>query len=103
MMRLYSVYDSCSNVWNPVCTARNDDEAMRGFHLSCCDPNIPEGFLSDIAIYHVGDFDELTGAIIPCEPVMIIRGNNYKVLSDREAIRRNCFGGNTYEMAAEEN
>lgn len=103
MKRLYSVYDSCSNVWNDVASARNDDEAMRGFHLSCCDPKIPESFLADIAIYHVGDFDELTGAVIPCDPVMIIRGNNYKILADREKIRRKFYGGDVDEMAAEEN
>lgn len=87
-MKLYSVYDRVSDYWQAPNMARTDGEAVRGFSVSCQNPNIPENYLADISLYLIGEFDECTGALVPCRPKLCIHGNDYTILSQRKAFDR---------------
>ena len=84
MIELYSVYDRVSNSWQPPVGARNANEAVRGFSLSCYDPKIPTPYLSDISLHFVGRFDEVSGVIEPVKPTLTIRGDDFMIISARE-------------------
>lgn len=87
-MKLYSVYDRVSDFWQAPLMSRNDGEAVRGFCVSCQNPNIPENYLSDISLYLIGEFDECTGALVPCRPKLCLHGNDYTILSQRKAFAK---------------
>lgn len=104
MRDLYSVYDRVSDMWQDPIVASNDKEASRGFILSCSNPGIPELYLADIALYHIGMFDELTGEVIGNKPRRIMDGDDLNVKRYREVFKRTTeTGGNDHEISHEEN
>lgn len=86
MKQIYSVFDSVTGVYNDPVVAVNDGDAVRGFVFSCANPHIPESYLADIALFHIGDYDELDGRVNSFKPRIIIRGNDYSILAKRHAV-----------------
>lgn len=86
MKQIYAVFDTVTGIYNDPVVNINDGDAVRGFTLSCVNPQIPESFLSDIVLYHIGDFDELDGRVNSFKPRLIMRGNDYSILAKRHAM-----------------
>lgn len=92
MKNLYAVYDRVSDHWNDVISCGNDAEAVRGFVHSCSNLSIPENFLKDIAIYRIGVFDECTGVICDADQKLIMVGDDYNIISNRDYIFKKMRG-----------
>lgn len=86
MKQIYSVFDTVTGVYNDPVVAVNDGDAVRGFVFSCANPQIPESYLGDIALHHIGDFDELMGRVNSFNPRIVMRGNDYSILARRHAV-----------------
>lgn len=102
MKNLYAVYDRVSDHWNDVISCNNDAEAVRGFVHSCSNPSIPENFLKDVAIYRVGSFDECTGAVFSADHKLVMVGDDYNVIANRDYILKK-MRGIPDEISEEEN
>lgn len=98
-MILYSVHDCVSGVWQEPISAHNDSEACRAFMISCINPSIPESYLNDIALYRVGEFDEIncSGCFYP--PVRVLSGYDPSIIRYRKV--SNDIGGNSNEISNE--
>lgn len=99
MKKLYAVYDRVSDFWQPPVIANNDNEAARGFILSCCSPAIPESFLGDISLNFIGEYDETTGDLHQNCKRMVIRGDD--IVVKRFRAESNCEVDNN-EISEEE-
>lgn len=100
MKNLYAVYDRVSDFWQPPVIANNDNEAARGFILSCSSLAIPESFLGDISLHFIGEYDETTGALVQNLKRFVIRGDD--ILIKRRRANSDCEVDNN-EISEEEN
>lgn len=83
MKNMYSIYDRVSNQFLDPQPHVNDDAARRAFMMSCADPAVPELYLRDIELSHIGVFDETTGEIVTCRPRQVMNGNSPAILELR--------------------
>ncbi len=78
-MKLYSVFDKVSKVFQFPCAVENDEAAIRGF-AGLADSY---KFFTDLELYCVGSFNLETGAIIPVEfPSLVCSGSQFPVVKD---------------------
>lgn len=75
MKQLYAVYDRVSNQYLDPQAHLNDGVATRSFMMSCADPSIPESYLHDISLVHVGGFDENSGVVVPVNVRTVLFGD----------------------------
>lgn len=87
MKFFYCTRDSVSGTWQDPVACFTEGEAIRSFCLSLAMSKIPESFLKDIDLYHVGSFDETSGHVDFCEPRHIISGTHDDVRSWRESVK----------------
>ena len=68
-MKLFSVFDNKAVFFQDPFVQRSVAEAIRAFTVACNDPKTSL-FLhpNDYVLFEVGEFDERTGVIVPCEP-----------------------------------
>lgn len=83
MKNMYSIYDRISNQFLDPQPHVNDDAARRSFMMSCANPNVPELYLRDIELSHIGVFDESTGEIVTCRPRQVMIGNSPAIMELR--------------------
>lgn len=79
-----------------------DSDAKRAFNWALGAADMPEVYLKDIDLYCIGSFDELSGQVIPCEPVHIINGYNDDVICNREYWKK-CMEVQVNNAVSEEN
>lgn len=63
---MYTVYDAAAQAYGPPFFSRTHGEAIRSFESACADPQ--RDFFkhaTDYSMWHIGQFDDQTGAIIP--------------------------------------
>lgn len=64
---LYSVVDTRSNIFGNPFSSINNQTALRDFNRAFLDPNTDiHHFPIDYCLYHIGTFNDVTGAIVPC-------------------------------------
>lgn len=102
MKSLYAVYDRVSDHWNDVISCSTDGEAVRGFIHSCSNLSIPENYLKDIAIYRIGSFDEVDGLISDSERKLVMVGDDYNIIANRDYLFKKLRGVSD-EISEEEN
>lgn len=67
-MRVYSVYDSKAEAYLIPFFASTDAVAMRMFTQAAADPNHNfHQFAADYTLFHIGEWDEEKGSLIPAE------------------------------------
>lgn len=78
-MKLYSVFDKVSKVFQFPCAVENDETAIRGFaDLSCSYKYFP-----DLELYCVGSFNLETGVITSVEvPSLVCSASQFPVVKD---------------------
>lgn len=75
-MKLYSVFDKVSKVFQFPCAVENDDSAIRGF-AGLADSY---KFFSDLELYFVGSFNLETGVISPVDvPSLVCSASQFPV------------------------
>lgn len=68
----FSVYDSKAAVFCTPFFSENNHTALRAFRYAANDQTTEIGkYPSDYTLYKIGTFDNLTGEILPVEPVPI--------------------------------
>lgn len=78
-MKLYSVFDKVSKVFQFPCAVENDEVAVRGF-AGLADSY---KFFPDLELYCVGSFNLETGVITPVEvPSLVCSGSQFPVVKD---------------------
>lgn len=78
-MKLYSVFDKVSKVFQFPCSVENDETAMRGF----ADLAGSYKYFSDLELYCVGSFNVETGVITPVEvPSLVCSASQFLVVKD---------------------
>lgn len=78
-MKLYSVFDKVSKVFQFPCAVENDEAAIRGF-VGLADSY---KFFSDLELYCVGSFNLETGVISPSDvPSLVCSGSQFPVVKD---------------------
>lgn len=79
-MKLYSVFDKVSKVFQFPCAVENDETAIRGF-AGLADSY---KFFPDLELYCVGSFDMETGLITPIEvvPAFVCSASQFSVVKD---------------------
>ena len=77
-MILVTVFDKKAEKHGNVYTELNTAVAIRGFAEACQNPKSPMGmFPEDIELCLVGEYDEITGIIIPKQPTTIAKAIEY--------------------------
>lgn len=75
-MKLYSVYDKVSKVFQFPCAVENDESAIRGFAGLAGSYK----FFSDLELYCVGLFNMESGAITPVDlPTLVCSASQFVV------------------------
>lgn len=75
-MKLYSVFDKVSKVFQFPCAVENDESAIRGF-VGLADSY---KFFSDLELYCVGSFNMETGVISPVDvPSLVCSASQFSV------------------------
>lgn len=75
-MKLYSVYDKVSKVFQFPCAVENDESAIRGFVGLAGSYK----FFSDLELYCVGLFNMESGAITPFDlPTLVCSASQFPV------------------------
>lgn len=75
-MKLYTVFDKVSKVFQFPCAVENDESAIRGF-AGLADSY---KFFPDLELYCVGSFDLETGVITPVEvPSLVCSASQFPV------------------------
>lgn len=78
-MKLYSVFDKVSKVFQFPCAVENDDAAIRGF-AGLADSY---KFFPDLELYCVGSFNLETGVIFPFDvPSLVCSASQFPVVKD---------------------
>lgn len=81
-MKLYSVFDKVSKVFQFPCAVENDEAAIRGF-VSLADSY---KFFPDLELYCVGSFDLESGIITPVEVLSLVcTGSQFPVVKDGDS------------------
>lgn len=81
-MKLYSVFDKVSRVFQFPCAVENDEAAIRGF-TGLADSY---KFFPDLELYCVGSFDLETGVISPVEvPSLVCSGSQFPIVKDGDS------------------
>jgi len=66
---LFAVLDTKSKIFSNPFTAINSAVAIRDFRSACLDPNTDiSRNPADYALYRVGSYDDLLGAVAPITP-----------------------------------
>lgn len=78
IMPMYSVRDSLTGFMTPV-LEQNDVCAMRNFRMACeTSDSLMRYSSSDFALYHIANFDTVSGVISPVTPVeLVCSGNSF--------------------------
>lgn len=72
-MYLYSVYDKKAQYFAPPFAARNNGEALRMFQMLVNDKNTTPGkYPEDYNLAILGEFDDVSGKVVPNEQVVIL-------------------------------
>lgn len=72
-MKILSLYDKKAERYGNPFTSINLAVATRDFATACQETNSPMAkFPNDIELCYIGDFDEITGQIIPCKTIATI-------------------------------
>ena len=78
-MKLYSVYDKVSKIFQFPCAVENDEAAIRGF-VGLADSY---KFFPDLELYCLGTFSMETGSILPDDvPSLVCSGSQFPVVKD---------------------
>ncbi len=78
-MKMYSVFDKVSKVFQFPCAVENDEAAIRGF----ADLAGSYKFFSDLELYCVGSFNLETGVITAFDvPDLVCSGSQFPVVKD---------------------
>lgn len=57
----------------------NDQSACRNFeHAMLAKDSLINSHVEDFSIYRIGEYDNKTGVITPCEPVLVIDGKTFE-------------------------
>ena len=81
-MKLYSVFDKVSKVFQFPCAVENDEAAIRGFS----DLGGSYKFFSDLELYCVGSFNVESGVITPVEvPSLVCSASQFPVVKDGDS------------------
>lgn len=81
-MKLYSVFDKVSKVFQFPCAVENDEAAIRGF----VDLADSYKFFPDLELFCVGSFNLETGVITPVEvPSLVCSGSQFPVVKDGDS------------------
>ena len=81
-MKLYSVFDKVSKVFQFPCAVENDEAAIRGF-AGLADSY---KFFPDLELYCVGSFNLETGVISPSDvPSLVCSGSQFPVVKDGDS------------------
>lgn len=82
MLLLVSLKDAKLGVYLPPQPVKHQEEAIRGLRKYVNDPKAKESHLfqypDDYSLWHVGHFDEDTGAVSPITPKQIIQISQLK-------------------------
>lgn len=70
---IYSVYDRVRGVYDSPFVEPNDECAKRAFLCACSDPRAIYIY-ADLDLFKIGEFENDTGKINPCQPKFICRG-----------------------------
>jgi len=74
-----SVYDSKVKQYSHLIPSRTVEEAIRGFKAA----SAKEGsdfnqFAEDYSLWKLGEFDQETGLMTPCQPIMLAQALEFK-------------------------
>jgi len=70
MKEIFSVYDNKAQVFSNPFFSTNKMTALRDFQAAAGDSNSQiSQYPDDFVLFNIGNFDELTGTIVPCLPV----------------------------------
>lgn len=84
MMRMYSVYDRVSKQYlEPVCFV-NDQAAIRGFVSQCVQLPVPDAFIKDLSLVHIGMFDEVDGCVAHSKHEVLFYGDDPSLVNLRK-------------------
>lgn len=82
---IYSIRDAL-NGFLYVDTQQNDKSAERGFRYRLSKDGSYDGYAAkDLDLYKLGEFDQETGIITPCNPPELVI-NGYSVVKDNNEI-----------------
>lgn len=81
-MKLYSVFDKVSKVFQFPCAVENDEAAIRGF----ADLGGSYKFFPDLELYCVGSFNLESGVITPVDvPSLVCSASQFPVVKEGDS------------------
>lgn len=87
MLHVYAMFDNCSGTFGDPVVCYNDKVAIRIFDNSVSDRSIPDYVRHDVVLYHLGMYDQQTGALVADgAPYIIARGCNVVVPRPEEEV-----------------
>lgn len=82
VQNIYTIRDERAEICeNGIFLTDNEAKAIKGFEVHCRALNndkVMNAFIKDLALYHVGKFDDQTGKVSAEEPTLILRGSQFK-------------------------
>lgn len=78
-LQAFAAYDSAVEAFMPPFFARSKGEAMRSFSDACSDNGRFAPHLGHYSLFHLGEFDDTNGLIVPVTPP-------YQLLTGLEAV-----------------
>lgn len=79
ILNIYCQFDRVSGIYSDIFPSVNDDVAIRSYRqmLSSPQQNVFNSFALDKEIYVISQFDDQSGAIIPCQPRLLCRASDF--------------------------
>jgi hypothetical protein len=79
-MSMFSIYDGVADMFHYPFKAHNSADARRAFEESMRGQEMPKNRMTDYTLYHVGDWNDADGTIVPLKvPLKICSGFDIKV------------------------
>lgn len=72
---IYAIRDNVARIFHAPFMALNDEVAIRDFDIACDNDQSPLHYRpGDYDLYHIANFDQLTGQTVGIQPDIIARG-----------------------------
>lgn len=74
----FAVRDNKAEHFNRPIFSLAAGEALRSFQMECeSAESMLHRFPDDFSLFRIGEFDQVTGEFVPCEPVVICRARDF--------------------------
>lgn len=92
IVKLFSVFDSKASFFGQPFVDQSEASAIRNFADACADGSNPANLWhkhpEDFSLFQVGEFDNLSGEMIPCLPKSLVTASALVSLNGKTPIQQ---------------